>query len=106
MKELGLTITWKFLYLAICMNQVLPEEVIEYAIEKLDESDSILLYQLAGLRANEEEEICALLLELVELEKASDDTETRKIRALHVAKILEKKNENYIDGLMDLEIYG
>lgn len=102
-KRLGLLITWKLLYKGICERQLGEEDVIMYAIEKLEEGDTRKeICELAGTYVDERKEICNLLDELAEQENAPDDFEGRKIRAAIVSKALRVKNDDYINGLLDL----
>lgn len=102
-KELGLTITWRLLYKGICEEQLETEDVIKYAIEKLEEGDdSDEVCELVGTYVDEQDEILKLLCELSERESTQDDFENRKIRAVIVSNALKTKNDNCINGLMDL----
>lgn len=102
-KELNLLITWKLLYRGICDRQLEIEDVIVYAIEKLEEGDTRKeICELAGAYIGEREEICNLLYELAEQENTQIDFEARKIRAVIVSNALRTKDDNYINGLMKL----
>ncbi len=102
-KQLELKITWKFLYVCICEKQMLIETVIEYAMNKIEEGDErIEIFELAGAYIGEKEYICDLILRLGQNEESSLEFEKRKLRVILVKKVLEYKNDNYIDGLMDL----
>lgn len=102
-KQLGLSITWRLLKIAMCEKYILEEEIIEYAIEKLEEGDDRSeICELAGSYSNEKEDIYNLLCELVQQENSGDEFERRKLRAVIVGKAIKKKNNNYINGLMDL----
>lgn len=102
-KELRLEITWKFLYMCLCEEQIYVESVIEYAISRIEAGDErIEVCELAGAYADEKEYISDLLLKLGKNEEASYEFEKRKLRAILVKKVLQHKNDNYIDGLMEL----
>lgn len=102
-KELGLSITWRLLYLCVQSKHIETEEVIEYATEKLEEgSEQEEICELAGAYAEEYEEICNVLWKLTEQEETQNDIENRKIRAVIVSKVLKTKNSNCINGLMDI----
>lgn len=102
-KQLGLSITWRLLYVAICEKQLQEKDVIEYAIEKLEEGDDRSeVCELAGSYVDEQEDIRNLLWELLKQENTKDDNEKRKLRAVIVNNALRIKYDNYIDGLMNL----
>lgn len=102
-KELGLSITWRLLYLGVQSEYIETEEVIEYATEKLEEgSEREEICELAGAYAEDHEEICNVLWKLTEQEETQNDIENRKIRAVIVSKVLKTKNGNCINGLMDI----
>lgn len=102
-KQLGLFITWKLLYIGLQNRQIEAEEVIEYATEKLEEGNKREeICELAGAYTEEHEEICNVLWKLAEQEDAQIDIENRKIRAVIVSRVLKTKNENCINGLMDI----
>ena len=102
-KELNLLITWKLLYRGICERQLEVEDIIAYAIEELEEGDTRKeICELAGAHIGEREEICNLLYELAEQENTQIDFETRKIRAVIVSNALRTKDDNCINGLMNL----
>lgn len=69
-------------------------------IEEGDER--IEICELAGAYADEKEYVSDLLLKLSQNEEASFEFEKRKLRAILVKKVLQHKNDNYINGLMDL----
>lgn len=102
-KQLGLNITWRLLYLCHIKGEMNNEEIIGYAIKKLEQgnnNDKIL--ELASLSADDNEDVCNLLLQLIKEEDTDQTFESRKLRALIVNKTLKTKNKNYIDGLADL----
>lgn len=102
-KNLGLSITWRLLYIAICEKQLGEEDIIAYAIEKLEDGDTRSeICELAGARADETDDICRLLLRLAKQENTQDNIESRKIRAAIVSNALKIKEDNCINGLMNL----
>jgi len=102
-KNLGLSITWRLLYKGICENQLSVEDVVAYAMKKLEEGDiRSEVCELAGSYINEQEDICSLLMQLMEQENTQDDFENRKIRAAIVSNALRTKDNNCINGLMNL----
>lgn len=102
-KQLGLSITWRLLYIAICEKQLQGEDVIEFAFEKLEKGDDRSeVCELAGTYADEQEEIKKLLWDLISQENTQNSFEKRKLRAAIVSDVLEIKNDNYINGLMEL----
>lgn len=102
-KNLGLSITWRLLYIAICEKQLDEEDVIAYAIEKLEDGDiGSEICELAGLKADEPDDIRHLLLGLAKQENTQDNIESRKIRAAIVSNALRIKEDNCINGLMNL----
>lgn len=101
-KQLGLTITWRLLYNGLCNRQISTNDIIDYAMEKLEEGNGENeVCEIAGAYAENKDEICDLLYELIETD-TSDDTENRKIRVAVVNRVLKNKNENFLNGLMDL----
>lgn len=102
-RKLNLLITWKLLYQGICEKQLEVEEVIAYAIEKLEKGDTRKeICELAGAYVSEQEEIFDLLCELAEQENSQIDFEARKMRAVIVSNVLRTKEDNCINGLMNL----
>lgn len=102
-KQLGLSVTWRLLYIGVQSKQIEADEVIEYAVKKLEEgNEQEEVYELAGAYAEEYEEICNVLWKLAEQEDTQNDIENRKIRAVIVDKALKVKNDNCINGLMDI----
>lgn len=101
-KQLGLTITWRLLYNGLCHCQISTSDIIEYAMEKLEEGDDENeVCEIAGEYADNKDEICDLLYDLIESD-TSDDMENRKIRIVVVNKVLKNKNDNFINGLIEL----
>lgn len=102
-KQLGLFITWRLLHQAVCEKQLTEEDIIEYAIEKLEEGDDRNeICELAGAYNDEQDAIRNLLCKLARKENTQDSFEKRKIRAVIVYDVIKTKNDNYINGLMDL----
>ena len=102
-QKLGLIVTWRLLYLGLCDKQISSEEIIEFAVEQLEKGcDVSEVCMLAASCSNEKEEICCLLQKLINHEETSNDIEMRKLRVVVVASAIEKKQENYIDGLVGL----
>lgn len=107
-EKLNLRVSWTLLYLGFCENstygkQLLAEDIIEYAIGQLDEEHCAdIVYELAGTYVSEKESICNILEELMESEDKNKEIEERKIRAVIVSNVVKYKNNNYLDGLMDL----
>lgn len=101
--QLGLFVTWRLLYIALCEKQLQEEDVIKYAIKQLEEGDDRSeVCELAGAYADEHEHIQNLLWELISQENTQNELERRKLRAVIVDKALRIKNDNYINGLIDL----
>lgn len=101
-KRMEFTITWRLLYLGFTQEYFDGKDVIDYAIDKLRESDDEEVCELAGTGEYEKDRIRELLQELMLQESTQDEVEFRKIRATAVSRVLQSKNENYIDGLMEL----
>lgn len=102
-KKLGLTITWRLLYKAIYEKRMSVENAIAFAIEKLERGDERReICELAGSYTDERDDILNLLHELIQQENTEDDLEYRKIRAVIVSNTLRIKDNNYINGLMNL----
>ncbi len=103
MKQLGFVITWRLLSIAICDGQLPGEDVIQYAIERLESGDAqIEVCELAGTHPGNQDDICVLLDRLAAQETAKDDLERRKFRAAVVNEALKEKNKNCVDGLVSL----
>lgn len=101
-RQLGLSVTWRLLYNGLCKKLLDVDEIIEYAIEKLEGGDDRKeICELAGSCADEKEDILNLLFKLIE-KNTQDDIENKKIRAAIVNKELKHKNGDYISGLEDL----
>ena len=101
--QLGLFVTWRLLYIALCGKQLQEEDVIKYAIKQLERGDNRSeVCELAGAYVDEPEHIHNLLWELINQENTQDEFERRKLRAGVVDKALRVKNNNYINGLIDL----
>lgn len=99
--QLNIDITWRLLHIGIIRNQIKIEDVIKYAIEKLEDGEECIeVCELAGTYANERDEVCELLWKLVEQENTENGIEERKIRVILVYDVLKTRNSNFIDGLM------
>ena len=95
--QLGLFVTWRLLYIALCEKQLQEEDVIKYAIKQLEEGDDRSeVCELAGAYADEHEHIQNLLWELISQENTQNDLERRKLKAVIVDKALRIKNDNYL----------
>lgn len=102
-KELNFTITWRMLYKGILRKQLAVEEVVEYAIEQLENgNDRMEVCELAGGRNDDINDVLNVLYDLAVEENSQDEFEDRKLRAIIVNQYLQKKSSNCIDGLMDL----
>lgn len=107
-QKLNLTVTWTLLYLGFCDNsiyggQLSSDDVIKYAMSQIEEDNcDDLVCELAGSYASEKEDICKILKILMQKEGKDRVIEGRKIRAVLVSDVLKLKNDNYINGLMDL----
>lgn len=101
-------ITWKLLYLGyrgndVFANQLSVSDILNYAIEQLEnEACDELVCELASEYERNTENIANLLKELAEKEDSNENLESRKWRALIVAKELATKNDNFINGLLSL----
>lgn len=113
-KKLGLKITWKLLYLGFSKNNVFKQfsldldndldEIVKYAIEKLElGEENDLLYEITSLYKYETSLAFDILYKLAEEENSDYEIEIRKIRLAIIYKNTKIKNDNFIDGLMDLQ---
>lgn len=100
--------TWKLLNIGfkgsdIFANQLYSNDILEYAIEKLetDECDD-LVCELASEYANNTEGIDSLLKQLSRKEDTDESLELRKWRVVIVAQEITNKKDNCINGLMSL----
>lgn len=102
-KNLNINITWRLLYIALQEGMISAEDIIEFAADILVQGDNRLdICELAGADSTDLEYIKEILFELVEDENSDNDFEERKIRAVIVSEKLKEKNNNYINGLMEL----
>jgi hypothetical protein len=90
------------LYLGFNQEYFASKDIIDYAVDRLEESDDIEVCELAGAQEYEKDHINELLQDLIKQENTQDDLEFRKIRATIASEVLQVKNDNYIDGLMEL----
>lgn len=106
--ELGLNISWRLLNICFSEHQMQAQEIIAFAYDLLEKGeDSALVCDLAGAYPNEEDRILALLEQLVEEENTQNDFEKKKLRVVLVKKVLNVKNHDCIQGLMDLsDLWG
>lgn len=102
-KKLNFTITWRLLYRGILKKQLKVEDVVEYAMEQLQKGDNrIEICELAGFCDDDLNDVLNILYELANEENSEDEFEDRKLRAAIIRNILKVKNNNCIDGLMEL----
>lgn len=102
-KELNFIITWRLLYRGILKRQLKVEDVAEYAAEQLEAgNDRMEVCELAGFCDDDSDYFLNILYELANEENSRDDFEDRKLRAVIISNSLKNKNDNCIDGLMEL----
>ncbi len=102
LKELRLAVSWKLIYIGLCDNTVETIEAIDYAAEQIQIGyDKSELYELSGAYSDDYDYIVRLVYDLKE-EDADENIERRKIRLAIVHGVIKVKNQNYIDGLMEL----
>ena len=102
-RKLNFTITWRLLYRGILKKQLKVEDVVEYAMEQLEKGDNrIQICELAGFCDGDLNDVLNILYELFNEENSQDEFEDRKLRAAIIRNILKVKNNNCIDGLMEL----
>lgn len=107
-RKYNFKITWKLLNIGfkgsdIFANQLQPSDVLEHAIEKMEayECDE-LVCELASEYVKNTETIDSLLRQLSNREHTDESLELRKWRVVFVAQKVKEKNDNCINGLMDL----
>lgn len=107
-KKYDFKTTWKLLNIGfkgsnIFANQLYPNDILEYAIEKLEANDcDDLVCELASEYENNTEEIDSLLRQLSCKEDTDESLELRKWRVVFVAQEIANKKDNCIDGLISL----
>ncbi len=107
-KENGFKITWSALLQGYAINsifsrEILATEIINYAISKLKSNyEDKLICELAILNQNDTFEIENILRRLSEREDISMLKEFKKLRCIYVGKKLNNQNDNFIDGIMEL----
>lgn len=106
--EKGFQITWSLLNIGfdgstIFKKQLTGQDIIEYAISKIEDGDESLdIVLLASSSASNPEEIKELLKKLSNNEKVDTNIEFRKWRVMYVEKHLSYIHNDYIQGLLDL----
>ena len=101
-KELDIKITWKMIFIGLCEKQISTKDVINYAVEQLSRSEEkIEVFELAGENENDYDHILSLVQKLQE-NNLNYDIEKRKIRIAIVKNTISKKNNDFIDGLLEL----
>lgn len=101
-KELDIKITWKMIFIGLCEKQISTKDVINYAVEQISNNEEkIEVLELAGESENDHEYILSLVRKLQE-DSLNYDIEKRKIRIAIVKNTISKKNNNFIDGLLEL----
>lgn len=101
-------ITWTLLNIGfdgstIFKKQLTEQDIIDYAISKIEDGDESLdIVLLASSSASNPEEIKELLKKLSNNEKVDTNIEFRKWRVMYVAKHLPDIQNDYIQGLLDL----
>ena len=104
----GFKISWTLLNIGfyggtIFKNQLNTQDIIDYAISKMESGDESLdVVLLASSHTAKIEEVSELLKALSKNEKVNIDVELRKWRAIYVLKNLPNKQDGYIQGLIDL----
>lgn len=82
-KRLGLSITWRLLYIGVIDRQISTKEVIEYAIEKMGEGEEKNeVRELAISYPDEYKHICNVLYRLISQENTNSDFEKEKLEQL------------------------
>lgn len=101
-KELNFIITWRLLCKGILEKQLAVEDIVEYATEQLEKgNDQIEICELAGSNGDIND-ILDIMYDLANKENSQEELENRKLRAIILSKYLKQKNNNCIDGLMEL----
>ena len=106
--EKGFKISWTLLHMGFSGCEVFDkqldgQDIIEYAITKMEEGDeSVDVVLLASSHITDTEEINELLVKLSKSEKVDCDIEYRKWRVIYVLKHLPNIDDDYIQGLIEL----
>lgn len=107
-KQLGLSITWKLLYIGFSKKEIFGqqfylEDIIEYAIEQIElGEENQLVYELISIYEYETSLCSDILYELSEKENSNYEIEFRKIRVVIIYNSIITKNDDYIDGIYNL----
>lgn len=107
-KKLELSITWTLIDIGykgskIFQDELSSNEVINYAISLLDyDNYSWEVLELAGEKEVNTEEIDRHIKILSSYEMCNRDVEFEKWVVWYVSKHIQKKYDNYIDGLIEL----
>lgn len=106
--NIGFSITWKFIYYGfkgseIFRDQLKASDIVNYAINCLQNEDAdALIDELACTYPDEEDSVHHILHQLATQEISDEDLELRKWQYIYVMQHFPRKNENYINGLIEL----
>lgn len=107
-RKYNFCITWKLIDIGfrgsdIFKNELQPNDILDYAVTRLENSDcDSLICQLASEYVDNIDEINKILRTLAIKEPSNKEIELKKWRVIFVARTINKKNCNIIDGLMEL----
>ncbi len=107
-KKNGFKITWSAIIQGFAMNSIFSREIsaseiIDYAIYRLEiDIEDELICDLAILDKNDTMEIENILFHLSNRENLNMLNEFNKLRYIYIAQKLTDRNDNFIDGIMEL----
>ena len=107
-EKIGFDITWKLIDIGfkthtIFFNELLPEDILEYAISIISGKDvNSEVIDLACEYKENIDKISQYIKTLANKEKSYYDIEFRKWRVLYISKQLTSYNIDYIKGLIEL----
>lgn len=106
--EQGFQISWTLLHMGFSggdkiKKQLTGQDIINYAITKIEEGDeSVEVVLLAGSHNVNTEEINDLLIRLSKNEKVDYNIEYRKWRVIYLLKHLPNIHDDYIQGIIKI----
>jgi hypothetical protein len=109
-QKIGFKINWSSLLIGLIgfeemYGKISAKEIIDYVTLKISENPNVEdddIWELIGLTFSEKERLIEILNKLSKKEKSNIETEKRKIIVILLKNIIETKNDNYLDGIINL----
>lgn len=90
------------IYIGLCSGDILMNEAIDYAMEQVEMGDNRSeMFELAGAYADDFDYIVGLVQDLQE-DFLNAEIENRKIRLAIVYDAIKEKNQEFVEGLIEL----